>query len=84
MLELIRDERPDALIRSLPNSPTPALYAIRLREWTCDDEKRPLLTKRCPSLLALDTEIDAIKERLNQIQKEAHQKWGPERAEHHQ
>lgn len=81
ILELIRDERPDALIGSLPNTPTPALYVIRLREWASDDEGRPLLTKRCTSLLELDTEIDAIKERLDQIQKEAHQRWGAGSAE---
>jgi hypothetical protein len=69
-LELIRDERPDARLS------VPAQYVIRLREWVSDGEGRPLLTRRCPGMQELDTEIGAIKAELDQIQKDAHQRWG--------
>ena len=69
ILELIRDERPDARFS------VPAQYVIRLTEWVSDGEGRPLLTKRCPSLQELDMEIGAIKAKLDQIQKAAHQRW---------
>lgn len=68
-LELVRDERPDARFS------VPAQYVIRVRECNLDGQGKPLLTKRCASLQELDTEINAIKARLDEIQKDAHQTW---------
>ena len=69
--DLIRNEHPDA---KLPNAPSQ--YVILLRECVLDADKTPLLTQRCANLQELDTEIDAIKAKLDEIKKEAHFRWG--------
>jgi hypothetical protein len=69
-LELVRDESPD------PRYSTPSQYVIRLTECVLDGRKNPILTKRCASLQELDTEIEAIKAKLDQIRKDARLRWG--------
>jgi hypothetical protein len=69
-LELFRNDNPDARVSAQ------AQYIICLVNPIPHVDGTHLLTARCASLQELDTEIDAIKAKLDQIGKDAHQRWG--------
>jgi len=71
--ELMFNAAPD--VRFLTHSQ----HFIRLNARELDGEGRPYLTKRCETLQELDTEIDAIRGKLDRLQKHAHLRWGGER-----
>ncbi len=68
-LELFRKEDADPRYTVAPQ------YVILLRGHTDDGHGNLLLTKRCESLAELDSEIVAIKAKLDEISADAHHRW---------